>query len=185
MRMRGSVVGAVALVVATIGLAGVAHASLFQQQQTLMQQSCRTAVPLIEQMLNQAATTRIWSIQTQVQVLWPGSLTGDIVFNPSGPVLHAAGDPPILSRETFRCGHISRGPGSVGNGIPRQHVVAVVSQTFTAPGLYTLTFWLSQKGRRILAGLAAAEQRYYKHHPHGHRAPTITWGIGLHYTTTA
>ena len=69
----------------------------------------------------------------------------------------------------------------MGNGIPSKHVVAVVQETFTAPGSYTLTSWLNQKGRRILAGLAAAERRYYKHHPHGHRPPTITWGIGLHF----
>lgn len=182
MRMRGLAGIAVVLGVAAGGLPEVAHASLFQQQQQLLRQSCRSALPLIETMLNQAATTRIWSIQTQVQVLWPGELTGDIVFNPSGRTVNAAADAPrSLVQENFRCGHISSGRGRVGSGIPRRHVVAVVQQTLTAAGVYTLTFWLNQKGRRILAGLAAAERRYYKHHPHGHRPPKITWGIGLHF----
>ena len=174
-----------AVLAATTVLAGVAHASLFQQQQALLDQGCRTAVPLIKNMLNQAANTRIWSIQTQVQVLWPGNLTGDIVFNPSGPAVNAADDPRSISQQNFRCGHISSGNGRVGNRIPGRHVVAVVQDTVNSAGTYTLTLWLSQKGRRILAGLAAAERRYHRHHPRGHHPPTLTWGIGLHYTTSA
>jgi hypothetical protein len=181
MRMRGLAGIVVVLVVAVTEWAGVAHASLFQQQQRLLRQGCRAAVPLIENMLNEAATTRILSIQTQVQVLWPGELTGDIVFNPSGTAVNAAADPRSIVQENFRCGHISSGHGRVGARIPRRHVVAVVQATFTSAGLYTLTFWLNQKGRRILAGLAAAERRYHKHHPHRRRPPTITWGIGLHF----
>lgn len=181
MRMRGLAGIAVVLSVAASAFAGVAHASLFQEQQNLLHQSCRAAVPLIESMLNQAATTRTLSIQTRVQVLWPGELTGDIVFNPSGTTVNAAADQRSIIQEKFRCGHFGSGRGHVGTGIPRTHVVAVVQETFTAAGLYTLSFWLNQKGRRILAGLAAAERRYHKRHPHGHRPPTITWGIGLHF----
>lgn len=190
MRMRRSVAIAVAILAAATGLASVADASFhLLPQQKLLDQGCNAAVTPIEKMLNKAWATQIVTVQTQVRVLRPGRLAGDIAFNPSGTFLNVAADHTTRGTQGFGCGYSvagnQTGPSSgglgEGMGIPKKHVVALVRETFSKPGRYALTFTLNAKGRRILAHLGAQERAWRKHHPPGRPSPMITWGIGLHY----
>jgi hypothetical protein len=197
MRMRRAVAIAVAVAAAATGLAGAASASSQSPpgflhpppQLRLLDRGCNAAVPHIENMLNRAWATQILTVQTQVRVLRPGKLTGDIAFNPSGSTITVAADASAARTVAFACGYgvggNQTGSSSAGLGegqaIPKKHVVALVRETFTKPGRYTLTFTLNRQGQRILARLGAAERAYRKHNPHGKQPPTITWGIGLHY----
>jgi hypothetical protein len=145
----------------------------------------------INKMLNQAATRQVRTIRTQVRVLAPGRLAGDMAFNPSGRSLNVAADAAVPGSSNVGCGFVFAGDhsgsgsaiGVVGMGIPRRHVVAAVRETFTRPGRYTLTFTLNQRGRRILARLGAARRAYRTQNPDGTDPPTITWGVGLHFST--
>ncbi len=67
--------------------------------------------------------------------------------------------------------------------MPTKHVVSLVRETITQPGRYAITFTLNRSGRKILAQLSAAERAYRKRHTPGQPPPSITWGIGLHFSS--
>jgi len=181
---------ALALAAFATTFASVAYASFHvPTQQKLLNRGCLTAAARIEKLLNEAATTQTRTIETQVRVLKPGKLAGDIVFNPHGTNISVAGDSSAGIHIDFGCGFgMAGGAGnsgeaglSEGPGLPTRHLASTVHATFTAPGRYTLTFTLDQRGQKIVAHLGAAERAYRKRHPHGHSPPSITWGVGLHF----
>ena len=63
----------------------------------------------------------------------------------------------------------------------QSRVVSTLRDRVTRSGRYRLTFTLNADGRRILAGLGAAERAYRKRHPHGNKPPTIAFGVALSY----
>jgi hypothetical protein len=162
----------------------------FPREQTLLERGCKLAGTRIERLLTRGTTTQVGTIQTQVRLLTPGTLAGDIVLERSGSTITVTRDAAI-SQESFACGdvhvHGSGGSGQAGAttspSVPTKHVVSVVRETITQPGRYTITFTLNQSGRRIVAQLRAAQRAYAKHHAPGQPPPSITWGVGLHFST--
>ena len=172
---------------ATTGV-GLASASIpVQRQQQLLNRGCDAAAMSIQKVLNEAAATPTITIETQVRVLRPGKLVGDIVFKRSGSSISIAADPTTAGSVLFGCGDgfvdsgTNSAESSVGPELPTHHVVSIARKTLTKPGRYTLTFTINQAGQRILAALRARERAYRQRHPHGHEPPSITWGVGLRY----
>jgi hypothetical protein len=140
--------------------------------------ACGAATTQIRHAVNHASSAAVRTIETQFQVLRPGTLVGTVAFDASGANLD-------IEVDDFApgpgCGH-AEGAGQlrvVGPG--RSHTVSTLHEKFAAPGRYTLTFTLNQAGRDMLARLGAAQRAYRRHHPHGHQPPYFAWGVGLHY----
>lgn len=148
-------------------------------QQNLLDRACSTAATHIKTALNEASTTPTQTVETQLRVLKPGTLEGDLAFARLGSSLTVAAD---ASAKNFSCGYGGEAdPFAVGRGPGHRHIVSTLHEKFAAPGRYTLTFTLNPAGRNILARLGAAERAYRKRHPRGQEPPSIAWGVGLHY----
>lgn len=151
-------------------------------QEKLLVAACDTAASHIGVAVAGASTTQSRTIETELRVLKPGRLVGDIAFGRPGSSINVASDTSATADAKFNCGHgESAGRLGVGPGPARVHIVSALHETFTAPGRYTLTFTLNQAGLNTLAHLGAAERAYRKRHPHGRDTQLIAWGVGLHF----
>lgn len=167
-----------ALVTVIAGLASAPPRESPQDRQ--VSRSCNAILATVQNVVGHAATTQVQGVTGHFRALTPGTLTGEVVFNPTGSSINTAGDP---SRSAFGCAASSSGAG-VPAGLGRSLVVSTVREKFTRRGLYTLTIQLSAEGRRILARLGARDRAYRKRHPHGHKPPTIAFGVGFTYVPT-
>lgn len=143
---------------------------------TQLQQACSATANSIQKVVVHAATPQVRVITAQLRVVVPGTVSGRIAFNPTGSTIHVAADP---TQAGFGCAN-----GAVPAGVHKtpghSQVVSRLRKTFTAAGLYTLTFDLNAVGRRILARLGARERAYRKHHSFA-PPPSIAFGVGLSY----
>ncbi len=190
MRRKLTVLALTASAVMTVGDAHAYPSSQLPREQTLLDRGCNLAGTRIERLLTRGTTKHVVTIQTQVRLLTPGKLAGDIVFKRSGSTITVARDA-AASQTSFDCGDVHVG-GSSASGqagastspsVPTKHVVSLVRETITQPGRYAITFTLNRSGRKILAQLSAAERAYRERHTPGQRPPSITWGIGLHFSS--
>jgi hypothetical protein len=143
--------------------------------------ACDAAAAAIENVVLHAATTPVQTIISQVRVVGPGTLIGRIGFNPTGSTVSVAADPSSKPLVGLGCAEGAIGPG-VPKGRGHTALVSTLHRTFAKPGRYTLTFKLNRKGQKILARLGAADRAYRERHPHGSKAPSIAFGVGLTYT---
>jgi hypothetical protein len=154
----------------------------FPRQENLLLGACDMAATNIGSAVQDASTTQVQTIETQLRVLTPGRLVGDIAFGRPGSSVAVVHDSPAASDAQFNCGHgESAGRVGAGPGPAHPRTVSILRETFTAPGLYTVSFTLNQAGLRILARVAAAERAYHKRHPHGDQPVSMAWGMSLHY----
>jgi hypothetical protein len=93
-----------------------------------------------------------------------------------------AADSVSSTHSSFGCAQGRTARHGLGPGRSRE--VSTLTATFTKPGTYTLTFRLNRVGRTLLAQLAAAQQAYAKHHPHGHAKPFLAFGVSLSYESS-
>ena len=155
----------------------------FPPQENLLLRACDTAATNIGTAVQEASRTQVQTIQTQLRVLTPGRLVGDIAFGRPGSSVALGQDSPAASPAKFTCGHgESTGRLGAGPGPAHPRIVATLRETFTTPGRYTATFTLNQVGLNILARVGAAERAYRKRHPHGDQLVSIAWGMALHYS---
>jgi hypothetical protein len=191
MRRKLIVLALTASAAMTVGDAYAYPSLQVPRQQTLLDRGCSFAGTRIERLLTQVTPTHVVTIQTQVRLLTPGKLAGDIVFKRSGSTLTVARDA-AAGQASFACGDVhvrgSSGSGQAGvstdPSVPTKHVASLVGETITQPGRYTLAFTLNRSGRKILDQLRAAERAYRKHHAPGQPPPSITWGIGLDFSAS-
>jgi hypothetical protein len=182
MRRRLVPLVVLALALAAAGSAGVAPGSglHLSPQAKQLSVACETAANNIESAVADASSTQTQTIQTQLRVLQPGGLVGDIAFDATGSSITVAAD---ASEGESSCAHgAGAGQLGVGRGPGHSHIVSRLRERFSARGTYTLTFTLDRTGRDILARLGRAERAYRKHHRPGQPAPEIAWGVGLHYS---
>jgi hypothetical protein len=177
--MRRRLVLIVALVLAASASVASGLGLQLSPQAKQLSVACDTAGGQIRSAVKDASSAQIQTIETQLKVLKPGRLTGDIAFDASGSNINVASDP---SASESSCA-FGEGAGTLGVGQApgHSHIVSTLRERFAAPSSYTLTFTFNRTGRRILARLGAAERTYRKHHPRGQDPPSIAWGVGLHY----
>jgi len=154
----------------------VAGAAAATAPDVAVQRACIAAVDAVQRVVDHAATAQAHTVTIHFQAVTPGTLTGDIGFNPTGSTIHVAAD----STQAGGCATASIGPG-VPKGDGRTRIVARLQRTFTEAGHYTVTFKLNKTGERILARLGAEDRAYRKRHPHGFRAPSMAFGVALSY----
>jgi len=146
------------------------------RQSAALDRACHATVAAAQQALAAAAETQRRTISSSLQVVIPGTVTGEIAFNPSGWSISVGA--PQTRGSSFGCGEATpRHDGGAG----QSHAVSTLRDTFRRPGRYALKFTLNATGRRILARLGAEERAYRKRHPHGGRSPTIAFGVALSY----
>ena len=146
------------------------------RQSAALDRACNATEAAVQHTVAAAADTTGGTISSPLQVVLPGTVTGAIAFNPSGWSISVGA--PQTHGSSFGCGQATaRHSGAAG----QSRVVSTLRDRFTRSGRYRLTFTLNADGRRILAGLGAAERAYRKRHPHGNKPPTITFGVALSY----
>ena len=167
------------LVALPILLASAAHGPR-PPQYVQLRHTCDAAAASITKLVQHAGTAQPGVITAQLRVLTPGTLTGQITFNPSGSTIQVAGGP---ASGGYVCATGAIAPGTP-QGPGHSQIVSTLRRTFTAAGRYTLTFALNRTGQRILARLGARDRAYRRRHPRGRRPPSIAFGVGLGYTPT-
>lgn len=170
-----------ALAASATVFAGIASGSLSQQssQETQLDRACRTTADNVDSVLAHASTAQAQTIESKLVVVAPGTLTGRIAFNRAGKRITVAADQASSTHSGFGCSQGRAGRHGLGPGRSRE--VATLTETFTKPGTYTLTFRLNQVGRTLLGQLAAAERAYAKQHPNGRQPPSLAFGVALNY----
>ncbi|HUA05806.1 MAG TPA: hypothetical protein VMB27_17990 [Solirubrobacteraceae bacterium] len=178
MRRGGRTIIALAPALALAGTA-VAAASPAPPNPLLFR-ACDATVTAVGNVVLRAATTPVQIITSHIRVTGPGTLTGKIAFNATGSRISVAADAPAKPSAAGGCAE-----GTIGPGVPKRRghsvIVSTLRRTFTKAGRHTLTFKLDRKGEEILARLGAADRAYRKRHPHGFKAPSIAFGVGLTY----
>ncbi len=170
-----------ALAASATAFAGIAHGSLSQgsPQETQLDRACGATADSVDKVLAHASSAQVQTIESRLVVVTPGKLTGRIAFNRAGKRITVTADQASSIHSGFGCSQGRAGRHGLGPGRSRE--VATLTETFTKPGTYTLTFRLNQVGRTLLGQLAAAERAYAKQHPNGHQAPSLAFGVGLTY----
>jgi hypothetical protein len=147
----------------------------FPPQENHLLAACDTAAMNITSAVSDASRTQVQTITTELRVLKPGRLAGDIVFGRPGSNVTLRPGAGQADRWKFSCGHgESEGRVGAGPGPAPGQVVSTLNETLAACGRYTLTFTLDQAGRNVLARIGAAERRK--------RPASIAWAIALHYS---
>jgi hypothetical protein len=151
-----------------------------QRQQQQLDRACLETVASVQQAVTDAPDAEVSAIHSHLQVVVPGTVTGMIAFSASGGQVSLARRPATATAMSFGCGEATAHPAAAGAGGSR--VVSKLRRTFTKLGRYELTFTLDATGRKMLAGLAAADASYFKQHPHGQHPPALAFGAALTYT---
>ncbi len=151
-------------------------------QAKALNRACISTIARIRQALNtvEKTQTEVRTIVSRLEVVTPGTLKGNIAFNPAGTSITPAGDA-SGSHVGFGCAYGSGSPNGIGPG--HSQIVSTVRQRFTRTGRYTLTFKLNRNGEKILERVATAYRAYRRRHPHGNQPPTIAVGVQLSYLT--
>lgn len=192
MHIRRLALIGLALAASATVFASIAHGSQSQgspsqgsPQETQLDRACGATADSVDGLLAHASSAHVQTIVSRLVVLTPGKLTGRIAFNRAGKTITVAADPSFsasaasTTHSGFGCSQGRAGRHGLGPG--RSRVVSTLTETFTKPGTYTLTFRLNQAGRTLLGQLAAAEGSYAKQHPRGHHPPSLAFGVGLTY----
>jgi hypothetical protein len=165
-------IGAVFAASATVASGLQLH---FPPQENRLLAACDMAATNIFSAVSDASTTQVQTIETELRVLKPGRLAGEITFGRPGSSITLRPGAAQSDRWKFNCGHgESEGRVGAGPGPAHGRGVSTLHETFAAPGRYTLTFALDQVGRNVLARLGAAER--------GKQSVSIAWAIALHYS---
>jgi hypothetical protein len=151
--------------------------------QVALDRACHETVANVEQAVMDAANGQVQAIDSHLQVVTPGVLTGQITFNASGKQVTVGGGPrATAAAESLGCGEASASRAHAAGTSGGSRVVSTLHRRFTKTGRYELTFTLNRTGRAMLAQLATADQAYYKRHPHGGHPPTLAFGVALSYS---
>ena len=163
--------------------AGIAHGALSPQsaQEVELDRACGVAADSVDHVIGHASTAQPQTIQSQLVVVTPGTLTGRIAFNRYGKRVMVTADAASSTHSGFGCSQGRAGRNGLGPG--RSRVGSTLTRTFAKAGTYTVTFRLNQVGRTLLGQLAAAQKAYGKQHPHGHKRPSLASGVALSYET--
>jgi len=173
---RTAALGLSVCALATV-LAGVAYGAL--SQETQLEQACGATADSVDKVLAHASSAQPATVQSQLVLVTPGTLSGRIAFNRYGKRVTVSADAASSTTSGFSCSQGRAGRHGLGPG--RSRVVSTLTRSFAKPGTYTLTFRLNQVGRTLLGQLAAAQMAYDKQHPHGHARPSLAFGVALTY----
>jgi hypothetical protein len=161
--------------------ADIAHGALSPQssQEVELDRACEAVADSVDTVIGHASSAQPETIQSQLVVVTPGTLTGRIAFNRYGKRVMVSADAASSTQSGFGCSQGRAGRHGLGPG--RSRVVSTLTRTFAKAGTYTVTFRLNQVGRTLLGQLAAAQKAYGKQHPHGHERPSLAFGVALSY----
>jgi hypothetical protein len=161
--------------------ADIAHGALSPQssQEVELDRACGAVADSVDTVIGHASSAQPETIQSQLVVVTPGTLTGRIAFNRYGKHVMVSADAASSTQSGFGCSQGRAGRHGLGPG--RSRVVSTLTRTFAKAGTYTVTFRLNQVGRTLLGQLAAAQKAYGKQHPHGHERPSLAFGVALSY----
>jgi hypothetical protein len=173
-------IGVTLAVLATV-FAGIAYGALSPQpsQEVELDRACGLVADSVDTVIGHASSAEPQTIQSQLVVVTPGTLTGRIAFNRSGKTVTVTADAASSTHSGFGCSQGRAGRHGLGPG--RSRAVSTLTRTFATAGTYTVTFRLNQVGRTLLGQLAAAQKAYAKQHPHGHQTPSLAFGVALSY----
>ena len=181
MRIRRlALTGLILAVLATV-FAGIAYGALSPQpsQEVELDRACGVVADSVDTVIGHASSAQPQTIQSQLVVVTPGTLTGRIAFNRYGKRVMVTADAASSTHSGFGCSQGRAGRHGLGPG--RSRVVSTLTRTFATAGTYMVTFRLNEVGRTLLGQLAAAQKAYAKQHPHGHERPSLAFGVALSY----
>jgi hypothetical protein len=167
---------ALAVVASAAAFAGIAYGSTvpWKRQDKQLIRACAATRKSIANAMNAAGSAPSQTFESSLDVITPLQLWGRIYFGSGGTLTVGGG-------ESF-AGCARRGSGAPALGPEPARVVSTLHETFTTPGVYTLTFTLNRLGQKLMAELRAAQRTYRKRHPHGHHPPEFVVAVAVAYT---